>query len=99
MFFRNLASQLYPNRFPLSPLQDSDKSHIISAIVLNRHGDADVLEYVKDFPGPIARTNTTQVSISIHAAGINPVDFKLRKYIIPEFLYPLPKVIINIIVY
>ncbi len=49
----------------------------MKAIVINRFGGPDVLELVLDHPEPIPASN--QVLIEVHAAGINPLDWKIRE--------------------
>lgn len=79
-----------PTRFPIPPIQD--ELHPMKAIVVKKHGPPEVLEYV-DFPTPHPQHGSKQVVVDIVAAGINPVDFKLRKGPIADFLYPKPKVV------
>ncbi len=49
----------------------------MQAIVINRFGGPDVLEVVSDHPPPAPAAN--QVLIKVHAAGINPLDWKIRE--------------------
>ena len=49
----------------------------MQAIVINRFGGPDVLEVVSDHPPPSPAAN--QVLIKVHAAGINPLDWKIRE--------------------
>jgi len=54
-----------------------------------RHGAADVLE-VGDLPAPAPSPHHVRVAVA--AAGVNPLDFKLRHHAISELGRPLPKV-------
>ncbi len=58
--------------------------------VYARHGSADVLEVRDDLPAP-ART-ARHVVVRVGAAGVNPVDFKVRHHEILRLGVPLPKV-------
>ncbi len=47
----------------------------MKAIVINSYGNEDVINYVDvERPEP----NTDEVLIKVHAAGVNPVDWKIR---------------------
>ena len=58
----------------------------MKAIQFERHGDPDVLQLV-DLPTPEAGSG--QVLIRIHAAGVNPADYKWRNGFNLRY-YPLP---------
>lgn len=45
------------------------------AVIINRYGSANVME-LADVPQP--RMNNRQVLVRVHAAGVNPVDYKMR---------------------
>ena len=49
----------------------------MKAIIINRFGGSDTLEFVSDFPPPAPAAN--QVLIQVKAAGINPLDWKIRE--------------------
>ncbi|MDD9892903.1 MAG: NAD(P)-dependent alcohol dehydrogenase [Gammaproteobacteria bacterium] len=49
----------------------------MKAIVINKFGTADALEVVTNHPKPAILDN--QVLIQVHAAGVNPLDYKARK--------------------
>ena len=49
----------------------------MQAIVINRFGGSEVLEVVTNCPSPSPAAN--QVLINVHAAGINPLDWKIRE--------------------
>lgn len=51
------------------------------------------MEYSSEFPSPLP--NSHQVLIKVAAAGINPVDIKMRKGPISDIIYPKPKIIGN----
>ncbi|VAX33788.1 Bifunctional protein: zinc-containing alcohol dehydrogenase; quinone oxidoreductase (NADPH:quinone reductase); Similar to arginate lyase [hydrothermal vent metagenome] len=48
----------------------------MKAIVINRYGSAEVLEY-KEFPLP--QVKPSHLLVRIHATSVNPVDFKIRR--------------------
>lgn len=86
---RNILGTISPSRFPQSPLQSNDIK--MNAVVMKKHGSPEVLEYVNDFPAPII--NGRQILCKVVAAGLNPVDFKMRKGPIWNTIYPKPKII------
>ena len=47
------------------------------AITIRRFGSPEVLEVVSDCPCPVPQAN--QVLLNVHAAGINPLDCKIRE--------------------
>lgn len=49
----------------------------MKAVVINRFGGSEVLEVVPDCPPPSPAAN--QVLIKVHAAGVNPLDWKIRE--------------------
>ncbi len=49
----------------------------MKAVVINRFGGSEVLEVISDCPPPSPAAN--QVLIKVHAAGINPLDWKIRE--------------------
>ncbi len=49
----------------------------MKAIVINQFGNPEVLELRSDTPPPSIQNN--QVLIKVHSAGINPLDWKIRK--------------------
>ncbi len=55
----------------------------MKAIQIRRYGSSDVLEYVdRDRPGPASH----QCLVRVHYAGVNPIDWKIRKGIMKFFL-------------
>jgi NADPH:quinone reductase-like Zn-dependent oxidoreductase len=48
----------------------------VHAVIYRRPGPPDVLEYA-DVPQPVIRDR--QVLVGVHAAGVNPVDWKMRR--------------------
>ena len=65
----------------------------MAAVYIERHGDSGVLTYSDDFPAPKPDPRTNQVEVLVVSAGLNPVDFKLRKFPIPSFAYPVHRII------
>ena len=60
----------------------------MKAIVLEEFGGPDVIEY-KDIAAPIPGTG--QVLVKVHAAGVNPADWKMREgYLAQAFTHQLP---------
>jgi len=63
----------------------------MKAISYSQHGPADdVLRMTADYPRPVPGKN--DVLIQIKASSVNPVDFKLRRNSVPNFLVPKPKI-------
>jgi hypothetical protein len=92
MAFRYVGSLVAPTRFPIPPTADPTRG--MKAIIVEEHGPPEVMKYLENFPSPKrAKGADHQVVVDIVAAGINPVDFKLRKGPIADFLYPKPKIV------
>lgn len=49
----------------------------MKAVIINKHGGSEVLEYVEDFPKPIIKPN--EVLIKIGATSLNRIDTVVRK--------------------
>ena len=49
----------------------------MKAIVIKEFGSVDVLQYVDNYPQPVMADN--QVLLKVYAAGINPLDWKIRQ--------------------
>ena len=49
----------------------------MKAIIINAYGSPDVLQ---ESIFPVPKVGPRQVLIKIKAAGVNPVDWKIRKY-------------------
>lgn len=49
----------------------------MKAVILNRFGGPEVLEWTEDLPAPVPGPG--EVRIRIRAAGVNPVDWKIRE--------------------
>jgi alcohol dehydrogenase len=83
-----LLHRLLPDRFARVPA--ADPSATMPAVVYTRHGAPDVLTPVDRFPRP--RPRPEHALVRVRAAGVNPLDFKLRIHPIPRWLLPLPKI-------
>lgn len=47
----------------------------MKAVVVNEYGNNDVIQYIDvDLPEP----GSAEVLVKVHAAGVNPVDWKIR---------------------
>jgi alcohol dehydrogenase len=80
-------------RFPTSIEIFPAKPHetaTMRAVVYDEHGDASVLRIEENHPRPVPKD--TQVLVKVHAASINPCDFKFRRNKVPNFLFPKPKI-------
>jgi NADPH:quinone reductase-like Zn-dependent oxidoreductase len=49
----------------------------MKAVVIQEYGSADVLQIIDDFPKP--KVGDNQALIQVHAAGVNPLDWKIRR--------------------
>lgn len=49
----------------------------MKAVIINRFGASDVLEINNNLPQPVVNDN--QVMVNVKAAGVNPLDWKIRK--------------------
>jgi len=68
-----------------------DAERTMRAIVYDSHSeDPSTMRLDESFPRPLLRKN--QVMVKVAAASINPVDFKIRRNPVPNFLVPLPKI-------
>ncbi|RYH31983.1 NADP-dependent oxidoreductase [archaeon] len=85
------ANFFAPGRFPTSPIPSIQ--HSMKAVVMIEHGGPDVLKIVNDFPVPEPAPESRQVVVEIAGSGLNPVDFKMRRGPIANFIYPKPKII------
>ena len=63
---------------------DSAKSHAMKAIRIHKYGGPEVLQY-ENAPRPKVAA-TTDVLIRVHAAGVNPTDWKVREGYLRDFL-------------
>jgi len=61
------------------------------AIQISEHGSADVLKQVELEEPEI--TKSTEVKVRLKAAGVNPLDTKLRSGFYPETISPVPAVL------
>ncbi len=62
----------------------------MKAVVINKHGGSDVLEYVEDFPNPEIKPN--EVLIKVGAISLNRIDTVVRKGY-PGLQVPKPHII------
>lgn len=83
-----LATILAPYRFGAGASPDTTAT--MAAVAYSAHGGPDVLQFLERHPRPFPAPG--QVLVRILAAGLNPVDLKLRLHSIPRFLVPLPKI-------
>ena len=58
----------------------------MAAVVYSEHGNSSVLKYTTDHAKPLLRGN--QILIRVHAAALNPCDFKFRRNYAPSFVRP-----------
>jgi NADPH:quinone reductase-like Zn-dependent oxidoreductase len=49
------------------------------ACIINSYGSTDVLQVISDHPTPKLTVNDDSLIIRVKAAGVNPVDYKIRK--------------------
>ncbi|KAJ3415002.1 hypothetical protein HDV05_005647 [Chytridiales sp. JEL 0842] len=49
------------------------------AAVIEAYGSTDVLKYRTDYPTPTLTADDDSVIVKVSAAGVNPVDYKIRK--------------------
>jgi len=63
---------------------DSAKSHAMKAIRIHKYGGPEVLQY-EEAPRPKVAA-ATDVLIRVHAAGVNPTDWKVREGYLKDFL-------------
>ena len=83
-----IAGTLVPSRF--SSVAPADVNQPMAAVTYDKHGPPEVLRYGENVPGP--RKINGQTLIRVRAAGLNPVDYKMRTFNIPGSVYPLPKI-------
>ena len=86
---RAVLGLLAPGRFPPSPLASSTET--MAAAVFRAHGGPEELN-LEQFPKPEPQPGAAQVLIRVCGAGLNPVDFKMRRSSIPKVAYPVPKI-------
>jgi NADPH:quinone reductase-like Zn-dependent oxidoreductase len=72
------------------PSASKSKHEKMRALVYETHGDVEVLKLKDDVPRPVPRED--QVLIRVHASALNPVDFKVRRNPVPDFIVPKPKI-------
>ena len=63
----------------------------MKAIQISEHGSTDVLKQVEIDEPEI--TNPTEVKVKLKAAGVNPIDTKLRSGFYPETIAPVPAIL------
>ena len=63
----------------------------MKAILISEHGSADVLKQVEIDEPEI--TSSTEVKVKLKAAGVNPLDTKLRSGFYPETIAPVPAIL------
>lgn len=91
-----VAALIMGNRAALTPSfldwpsAPKSATETMTAVVYDRHGEADVLQIRDDVPRPIPRED--QILVQVMASSINPVDFKYRRNEVPNFIIPKPKI-------
>ena len=68
---------------------------VMRAACYRQHGDESVIEITDRMKRP--RITDNQVLIKVFAAGMNPVDVKLRENSLPVLFLPLPKIIGSVV--
>ena len=84
----DVLARLVPSRF--TPHCPADPSATMRAVSYARHGGREVLEVDPEHPRPSATRH--HLLVRVGAAGLNPVDFKLRRDQVMELALPLPKI-------
>jgi NADPH:quinone reductase-like Zn-dependent oxidoreductase len=56
----------------------------MKAAQINSYGEPEVLKTVDDAPKPVAKAG--QVLVEVHAAGVNPFDWKVRAGFMKDFI-------------
>lgn len=72
------------------PCAGKSEKEVMTALVYDKHGGAEVLHLRNDVPRPVPRDN--QVLVQVKASSLNPVDFKYRRNEVPDFVVPKPKI-------
>lgn len=85
---RRVLAALVPSRYP-HPCPE-DPTATMRGVAYRHHGGIDVLEVRDDLavPGHTDR----HLIVDVRAAGINPVDHKVRHHEVSEWFLPLPKI-------
>src|SRR4051812_37589472 len=68
---------------------EKQEENMMKAITIHEFGDANVLKYEEV---PIPTIGPDEVLVKVHSAGVNPVDWKIRKGIrkdSPNYSFPL----------
>lgn len=83
-----IAERLSPWRF--AAVAAADREQTMAATCYQHHGGPEVLQYDAQHPRPIRTAGQTLVRVQ--AAGVNPVDYKMRQHQLPQLVFPLPKI-------
>lgn len=91
MSVRKYLSSFLPHRF--SEAVGYDPDFTMKAIVMRVHGDSSVLQFDEHCASPRPSDGSRQLIIDVVAAGVNPLDIKMRTGPISDIVYPKPKIV------
>jgi len=64
----------------------------MKAAIINEYGSSDVIEIAQDWPDPVVSDG--KVVVKVHAASINPIDYKIRAGYLKAFMpIQFPKIL------
>lgn len=88
---RKYLSSFLPHRFSEDVGYDPDFT--MKAVVMRVHGDSSVLKFDEHCASPRPSDGSRQLIIDVVAAGVNPLDIKMRIGPISSIVYPKPKIV------